>query len=238
MTDIDRRAALLTLLSPLMVGAAQAQTASSSPKAPDMGHDMDMTGYDPNIQWMGDEEIAMLMYPGMTVMDLIGPQSWFGALMGAKVHLIAKTLDPVTSDVGVTIVPNATFETCPKDLTVLFAPGGSDGMLAAAADPATLAFMADRGFAAGPPDRRARQSHAGGGIPCALVAAEDALGAKGPLRWGATGRLIRPCRGPSWPSGPWRRGTCPWRRPCSRSAPSRPGLESRPAGSWPSRPRA
>lgn len=30
----------------------------------------------------------------------------------------------------------------------------------------------------------ARQSHASGGIPCALVAAEDALGAKGRLRWG------------------------------------------------------
>lgn len=145
MTDIDRRAALLALLAPLVAGAAQAQTPSASPKAPDMGHDMDMTGYDPNIQWMGDEEIAMLMYPGMTVMDLIGPQSWFGALMGAKVHLVAKTLDPVTSDAGVTIVPTATFETCPKDLTILFAPGGSDGMLAAAADPATLAFMADRG---------------------------------------------------------------------------------------------
>jgi hypothetical protein len=47
----------------------------------------------------------MLMYPGMTVMDLIGPQSMFGALMGAKIYLVAKTLEPVTSDAGVTIVP-------------------------------------------------------------------------------------------------------------------------------------
>jgi putative intracellular protease/amidase len=110
-----------------------------------MGHDMDMTGYDPKVHWMGSEQIAMLMYPGMTVMDLIGPQCMFAALMGAKIHLVAKSLDPVTSDAGVTIIPTATFDTCPRDLTVLFTPGGTDGTLAAASDPQTLAFMADRG---------------------------------------------------------------------------------------------
>ena len=41
-------------------------------------------------------------------------------MMGAKVRLVAKTLDPVTSDAGVTIIPHATFEACPHDLTVLF----------------------------------------------------------------------------------------------------------------------
>jgi putative intracellular protease/amidase len=105
-----------------------------------------MTEYDSSkVHWLGNEQIAMLMYPGMTVLDLIGPQSMFGALMGAKVFLVAKSLDPVTSDAGVTIIPTATFETCPRDLTVLFTPGGVDGTLAAAADPETRAFMADRG---------------------------------------------------------------------------------------------
>jgi putative intracellular protease/amidase len=94
---------------------------------------------------MGDEQIAMLMYPGMTVMDLMGPHCFLGALMGAKVFLVAKSLDPVTSDTGVTITPTATFKTCPRDLTVLFTPGGTDGTLAAAVDPETRAFMADRG---------------------------------------------------------------------------------------------
>jgi len=106
---------------------------------PDMGGDMS------KVPWIGNEQIAMLMYPGMTVMDLIGPQSMFGSLMGAKVFLVAKSLDPVTSDAGVTIMPTATFETCPRDLTVLFTPGGADGALAAAVDPETRAFMADRG---------------------------------------------------------------------------------------------
>ena len=151
MTDIDRRtAALMALVSPLAAGAASAQTAGKAfkpaPMAPPMDHTMpsDMGRAD-RVHWMGDERIAMLMYPGMTVMDLIGPQSMFGSMMGAKVMLVAKTLEPVTSDAGVTITPLATFETCPRDLTLIFAPGGTDGTIAAARDPATLAFMRDRG---------------------------------------------------------------------------------------------
>ena len=95
--------------------------------------------------WRGAEQIAMLVYPGMTALDLIGPQHFFASLMGAKVHLVAKTSDPVTSDTGVTITPSATFDTSPRDLAVLFAPGGTAGTLAAMRDPATRAFMADRG---------------------------------------------------------------------------------------------
>ncbi len=146
MPDIDRRtAALLALLAPFAAGSARASSAPAAPTTPDMGHAMDMSGYDPRVHWTGDERIAMLMYPGMTVMDLIGPQSMFGAMMGAQVLLVARTLDPVTSDAGVTITPHASFATCPRDLTVLFAPGGTDGTIAAASDPATLAFMRDRG---------------------------------------------------------------------------------------------
>ena len=150
MNDIDRRtAALMALLSPLAAGAASAQSAKPlkpAPMAPPMNHTMpsDM-GRGDGIHWMGDETIAMLMYPGMTVMDLIGPQSMFAGMMGAKIMLVAKTLEPVTSDAGVTITPHATFETCPRDLTVIFAPGGTDGTIAAATDAATLAFMRDRG---------------------------------------------------------------------------------------------
>ncbi|MDN7429114.1 DJ-1/PfpI family protein [Burkholderia sp. AU45388] len=145
MTDIHRRnAVLLALLAPFAMQAAAGEPAptpdpSSSMAMPDMGPEMN------KVHWEGNEQIAMLMYPGMTVMDLIGPQSMFGALMGAKIHLVAKTLAPVTSDAGVTIVPTATFDTCPRELTVLFTPGGTDGTLAAASDPATLAFMRDRG---------------------------------------------------------------------------------------------
>lgn len=90
-------------------------------------------------------DIAMLVYPRMTALDLMGPQHMFASLDGARVHLVAKTADPVTSDLGVTIVPTTTFADCPQDLTILFTPGGTDGTLAAMADAETRAFMADRG---------------------------------------------------------------------------------------------
>src|ERR1700733_896723 len=54
-------------------------------------------------------EIAMLIYPGMTALDLIGPQQVFGYLPGVSVELIAKTKDPVRSDTGITIQPSRTF---------------------------------------------------------------------------------------------------------------------------------
>lgn len=144
MIDNQRRTLMLgALLAPLLGNSALAASAIEpmphGHPIPSMGPDMD------KVKWMGDEQIGMLVYPGMTVMDLIGPHCMFGALMGAQIHIVAKTLDPVTSDAGLTVVPNATFETCPRDLTVLFAPGGTDGTLAAASDPDTLAFFADRG---------------------------------------------------------------------------------------------
>jgi len=126
MTDIDRRTAiLLSLLAPLAATAGVAQAPKSSRQ--------------------GDEQIAMLIFPQMTILDLIGPHFMFSSLMDSKLLLVAKSLDPVTADSGVTILPTATFDTCPRDLTVLFAPGGANGTLAAAKDPETLAFMADRG---------------------------------------------------------------------------------------------
>ncbi len=148
MTGIDRRTAtLLAFFAPFAAAAARARTPKVQPDMSDMPHHKmpEMNGEMGKVPWLGNERIAMLMYPGMTVMDLIGPHFMFGALMGAKVLLVAKSLDPVTSDSGVTIIPTATFDTCPRDLTVLFAPGGTDGTLAAAADPETRAFVTDRG---------------------------------------------------------------------------------------------
>jgi putative intracellular protease/amidase len=140
MNKIDRRSAILyALMTPLLASPTTVQAKAIAHKMPEMDPEMS------KVHWDGDEQIAMLIYPGMTAMDLIGPHCMFGSLMGAKIYLVAKTLEPVTTDAGVIITPTATFDTCPKDLTVLFTPGGTDGTLAAARDPETLRFMADRG---------------------------------------------------------------------------------------------
>jgi putative intracellular protease/amidase len=143
MTVIDRRAAvLLGLLAPLAVASAARGAPTAPPNASPASSDHPMTA---PASWTRPDEIAMLVYPRMTALDLIGPQYMFASLMGAKVHLVGKTAEPVTSDTGVTITPTATFADCPKDLTVLFAPGGTTGTLAALQDAETRAFMADRG---------------------------------------------------------------------------------------------
>ena len=138
MQGFDRRTALLMgLFGAPAASRAGAQTAAD----PHAGRTMAAMPSG----WVKPDQIAMLCYPGMTILDLIGPQYMFAALMGATVHLVGKTRDPMTSDTGVTILPTTTFAECPKDLTVLFAPGGTSGTLAAMRDDATRAFVADRG---------------------------------------------------------------------------------------------
>ncbi len=86
----------------------------------------------------------MLVHDDMILMDLNGPQTVF-ALIGADVLLVSKDLAPVRTDVGIMVQPTATFETCPRDLDVLFVPGGLRGTLACMADRQVLDFLADRG---------------------------------------------------------------------------------------------
>jgi cyclohexyl-isocyanide hydratase len=86
-------------------------------------------------------EIGMLLYPGLTMLDLIGPQtvfSWF-----ANTHLVWKTKDLVYSDTGFGVQPTATFETCPRDLDILFVPGGF-GQQELMNDSEVLGFLANR----------------------------------------------------------------------------------------------
>jgi len=95
--------------------------------------------------WVRNDQIAILIYPSMTALDMVAPQYAFASLMGAKVHLVAKNRDPIVSDTGLTILPTATFDECPVDLDAICIPGGSSGTLAAMKDDVTIDFVADRG---------------------------------------------------------------------------------------------
>ena len=63
-------------------------------------------------------------------------------LPGTKTHIVAKTLDPVPSDCGLGLVPNATFATCPG-LDLLCVPGGA-GVVDAMRDAETVDFTRRR----------------------------------------------------------------------------------------------
>ena len=93
----------------------------------------------------GRERIAFLIYPGFTALDMFGPQQMLAGLMPARMDLVAATRDPVRSDLGVGIMPTATFDEIEPGLDILCVPGGAQGTLAAMADPATIAFVARQG---------------------------------------------------------------------------------------------
>src|ERR1700733_10876159 len=91
---------------------------------------LSMTGDEPRLQ------VAALIFPGMTLLDFAGPQAAFG--LHARTHLVWKSVAPVETDSGVSILPTTRFDDCPMDLDVLFVPGGF-GTAAVLDDPETLA---------------------------------------------------------------------------------------------------
>jgi len=91
------------------------------------------------------KEIAMLVYPGMTALDLVGPQQVFGYTMGARVHLVWKTKLPVVTDTGLSIVPTKTFAECPDPVDIIFVPGGGLATINLMKDADTIAFLKSRG---------------------------------------------------------------------------------------------
>lgn len=84
--------------------------------------------------------IGMLIHPDMILLDLVGTLTVFNILQ-ADVRLIARTAEPVLTDVGLLVPPNTTFDAVPANLDVLFVPGGLKGTLSAMQDPATLGFL-------------------------------------------------------------------------------------------------
>ncbi|MDP3174058.1 MAG: DJ-1/PfpI family protein, partial [Phenylobacterium sp.] len=66
-------------------------------------------------------------------------------LGNVEVRLVSTDGAPVRSDTGLIYPADASFATCPKDLDILFVPGGLKGSIKQMRDPATLDFLADRG---------------------------------------------------------------------------------------------
>jgi len=90
-------------------------------------------------------QFGMLLFPGFTLLDLAGPQTTFG--LHGTTHLISKTMDPVPTDMGVSMNPTMTFADVPDNLDVLFVPGGF-GTNAVMQDTETLEFLARAGATA------------------------------------------------------------------------------------------
>src|SRR5580704_7184023 len=90
--------------------------------------------------------IGILIFPAVTQLDATGPAQVLSRTPGATLHLVWKTLDPVKTDAGFSIVPTTTFEECPQ-LDVICVPGGA-GQIDLMNDAETLAFVARQGASA------------------------------------------------------------------------------------------
>jgi cyclohexyl-isocyanide hydratase len=129
-----------------MAARAVAQVAESKKLIAPPGYSvMDMGGLK-HLMPDRPERIAMLIYPGMTALDLIGPQQTFGYTQGCKVDLVWKTPEPVTTDTGVKITPSATL----KDLAagpvdIIFVPGGGKATVDLMTDREVTGFLAEKG---------------------------------------------------------------------------------------------
>lgn len=90
--------------------------------------------------------IGLVLYPGMTALDIVGPHQVFSALPNVELHRIWKTRDPLVCDAGLAIVPDTTFADCPP-LDVICIGGGM-GQQAVQDDPEVLTFFRQQGSTA------------------------------------------------------------------------------------------
>ena len=66
--------------------------------------------------------VAMLIYPGMTLLDMAGPQTIWG--LHGDTYFVWEHKGPVMGDTGTAVVATHDFKDCPTDVDILCVPGG------------------------------------------------------------------------------------------------------------------
>jgi hypothetical protein len=124
---------------------------------------------------------GLLVFPNLTQLDLTGPYEILARLPGSEIRLIWKTRDPVRSEHGLTILPDASFDDCGR-LDLVLVPAGRGS---------TRSSKTRRRCAscAGPPPSRGTSSGSAPGRWCS--ARPDCCAAGAPGRTG--------CRAICWP---------------------------------------
>ncbi len=84
-------------------------------------------------------QTGLLLFPNLTQLDMTGPYEVFTKFPDSEVHLLWKTLDPVTAAGGMQLLPSMTFADCPQ-LDLVCVPGGA-GMNPLLNDEEVLDFL-------------------------------------------------------------------------------------------------
>jgi cyclohexyl-isocyanide hydratase len=107
---------------------------------------------------MSDFGVGFVIFPGITQLDFTGPFEVLSRLgtppsisapskfPQSRTHVVAKTMLPVVSDRGLSIIPTCTFDSCPP-LDLICLPGGP-GVVEALADVETVDFVRRQGAGA------------------------------------------------------------------------------------------
>jgi cyclohexyl-isocyanide hydratase len=129
-------------------------------------------------------KVLALVYPGMTLLDWVGPMQAWSFLPDYQVQYAWHRSGPVPTDCGLSVHATNSFEDAWTDPDVLFVGGGAKPTLDLLGDSAAVAFLADRGS-------RARWV-------CSVCTGSLLLGAAGLLRgyraavhWGAREALAQ-----------------------------------------------
>jgi transcriptional regulator GlxA family with amidase domain len=69
-------------------------------------------------------DVAFVLYPRMTALDLVGPYEVLGHQPEVTAHFVAASPEPVRTDAGLTIVPTTTFDALDR-ADVVVVPGGA-----------------------------------------------------------------------------------------------------------------
>lgn len=129
-------------------GAARS-SSEPGPQSPNSHTPANVSGDAPSqLLTPGNEKIAILLYPGFTALDVVGPHHVFINMVGAQVRLVAQTMEPVPSDTGFSMTPNATLDQVVAPQTLLLVPGGTTGTLDAIENPKIMAFLKTHGATA------------------------------------------------------------------------------------------
>ena len=94
------------------------------------------------------KQIAFVLYPGLTPLDLIGPLQALSAIPRVdpsyEVMVVAETTEPVLSDSIISLAASHTFDAAPSPYAIVV-PGGGDPTLRAAGHKPLVDYVAEAG---------------------------------------------------------------------------------------------
>jgi cyclohexyl-isocyanide hydratase len=90
--------------------------------------------------------VGIYIYPGMTLLDCLGPHQVLGVAPGIEVFTFARTKDPIVTDTGLTILPDHGFDDLPPCDVLLV--GGAGNVYPETSDPLVTATLARIGAGA------------------------------------------------------------------------------------------